>query len=111
MEYKPLERVRSFLNYIMQVYPLMIPYSRGFHETLDSWRQNCTADGFDKRLSKERGEDLDVKRPPGKQRKLVLFPTGVGEQDDPIEDHFDSSYQHSDPKFGLDDEDNLGEED
>jgi hypothetical protein len=110
VEHKPLERVRGFLNYAMQVYPLMIPYLRGFHGTLDSWRPNRTADGFDKRLNKERGEeDLDVKRPPRKRRKLVSFPTVVGEQDDPREDHFDSSY-HSDPKFGLDDEGDLGEE-
>jgi hypothetical protein len=110
VEYKPLKRVRGFLNYVMQVYPSMIPYLPGFHGTLDSWHPNRSADGFEKRLNKEREEDLDVKRPPRKRRKLVSFPTGVGEQDDPIEDHFDSSY-HSDSKFGLHNEGNLGEED
>jgi hypothetical protein len=51
-----------------------------------------------------------VKQPTRKRRKLVSFPTVVGEQDDPREDHFYSSY-HLDPKFGLDDEGDLGEED
>jgi hypothetical protein len=37
VEYKPLERVRGFLNYVMQVYPSMIPYLRGFHGTWKSW--------------------------------------------------------------------------
>jgi len=51
VEYKPLEKVRGFLNYVMQVYPSMIPYLRGFHGMLDSWRPNRIADGFDKRLN------------------------------------------------------------
>ena len=46
VEHKPLERIRGFLNYVMQVYPAMIPYLRGFHGTLDSWRSHWTADGF-----------------------------------------------------------------
>jgi hypothetical protein len=53
VEHKPLERVRGFLNYVMPVYPSMIPYLRGFHGALDSWRSNRTADGFDKPLNKE----------------------------------------------------------
>ena len=46
VEYKPLERVRGFLNYVMQVYPAIIPHLLGFHGTLDLWRPNRTADGF-----------------------------------------------------------------
>ena len=37
VEYKPLDKVRGFLNYVMQVYPLMIPYLRGFHGTYRRW--------------------------------------------------------------------------
>ena len=36
VEHKHLDRIRGFLNYVMQVYPAMIPYLRGFHGTLDS---------------------------------------------------------------------------
>jgi hypothetical protein len=66
VEYKPLEEVRGFLNYVMQVYPSIISYLRGFHGMLDLWRPNRTADGFDKQLNEEWKEDQDVKRPPRK---------------------------------------------
>jgi hypothetical protein len=94
VEYKPLERVRGFLNYVMQVYPAMIPYLRGC-----PWNVALVAsNGFNKQLNDNREEDQVVKQPT----------TGVVE-DDPAEGQFDSS-NYSDPKFGLDDDDDLGEE-
>jgi hypothetical protein len=111
VEYKPRERVRGFLNYVMQVYPSMIPYLRGFHGRLDSWRPNFTADSFDKQLNVEREEDQGVKRPPRKQRKL-LSPTSTGvveEEDDLIKSQFYLS-NYLDHKFGLQDDDDLDEE-
>ena len=108
VEYKPLEKVRGFLNYVMQVYPSMIPYLRGIHGTLHLWRTNRTADGFDKRLNEEREEDQDVKRPPRKRRGLVSPATSAVEED-LTEVQFDLS-NYSDPKFGLEDEEDSVEE-
>jgi hypothetical protein len=74
-------------------------------------RSNCTADGFDKQLNVEREEDQVVKRPPRKQRKL-LSPTSTGvveEEDDLIKSQFYLS-NYLDHKFGLQDDDDLDEE-
>jgi hypothetical protein len=86
----------------------MIPYLRGFHGTLDSWRPKRTADGFDKLLNEEREEDQDVKLPPRKRRRLVSPATGAVEED-PTEVQSDLS-NYSDPKLGLEDEEDSVEE-
>ena len=31
---------RGFLQYVRRTYPIMVPYMRGLHNTIDSWRSN-----------------------------------------------------------------------
>jgi hypothetical protein len=38
--HKKLESIRGFLVYIARTYPTMVPYLKGIHLTLDSWRAN-----------------------------------------------------------------------
>jgi hypothetical protein len=38
LPFKVLEQQREFLVYISRTYPLMVPYLKGIHLTLDSWR-------------------------------------------------------------------------
>jgi len=95
VEYKPLESIRGFLVYVAHAYPPMIPYLRGFHGTLDSWRPNRTKDGFDGRLNAELSV-LRVERLGPKRRKVI----GSREE----ADEYDPSSQLN-PKFGIDVED------
>jgi len=44
--FKQLERIRGFLVYTTRTYPAMIPYLKGIHLTLDSWRRNRDDDGW-----------------------------------------------------------------
>jgi hypothetical protein len=49
LNHKQLERRRGFLVYVVQVYPSIVPYLKGIHLTLDSWRSGKKEDGW-KRL-------------------------------------------------------------
>ena len=40
LDTKDLLRRRGFLQYVTRTYPAMVPYMRGFHNTIDSWRPN-----------------------------------------------------------------------
>ena len=73
----------------------MLPYLRGFHGTLNSWRPNRTKDGFDGRLNAELFE-LRVERSGPKSRK-VIGPTEEAAEYDPT--------RQLDPRFGIDVED------
>ena len=46
LDFKPLERKRGFLIYVTRTYPAMVPYLKGIHQTLDSWRTNRDSDGW-----------------------------------------------------------------
>ena len=111
VEHKTLERIRGFLNYVMQVYPAMIPYLRGFHGTLDSWRSNRTADGFDKRVNSELEPEGIAKQPKAKRRKTSHFSDQTDRDAESEEIGFDGAV-YTDPKFGLgnDDEDSEAED-
>ncbi len=41
-----LERHRGFLVYVSRTYPMMVPYLKGIHLTLDSWRPWRSPDGW-----------------------------------------------------------------
>jgi hypothetical protein len=45
LEFKPLERKRGFLIYVTRTFPSMVPYLKGIHQTLDTWRPNWREDG------------------------------------------------------------------
>jgi hypothetical protein len=38
LNHNELERSRGFLNYVCQTYPPMTPFLKGFHLTIDGWR-------------------------------------------------------------------------
>jgi hypothetical protein len=44
--HKPLESIHGFLVYVGRTYTTMVPYLKGIHLTLDSWRLNRGADGW-----------------------------------------------------------------
>jgi len=46
MDYKTLESYRGFLIYVAQTYTTLVPYLKGIHLTLDSWRPNQDDDGW-----------------------------------------------------------------
>ena len=62
---KTLLQRRGFLQYVTRTYPAMVPYMKGFHNTIDSWRANRDDDGWKlrpkkkRRLNRPRGKKLD----------------------------------------------------
>jgi hypothetical protein len=46
LDFKSLESKRGFLIYVTRTYPSMVPYLKGMHLTLDSWRPYRDADGW-----------------------------------------------------------------
>jgi hypothetical protein len=46
LTHKQLERRRGFLVYVAQAYPSLVPYLKGIHLTLDSWRSGRNEDGW-----------------------------------------------------------------
>jgi hypothetical protein len=47
--HKLLEQYRGFLVYVTRTYPIMVPYLKGLHLTLDSWRKGSAAKGWKSR--------------------------------------------------------------
>ena len=46
MNFKEMERRRGFLLYVTRTYPSMVPYLKGIHLTLDSWRPQRDMEGW-----------------------------------------------------------------
>jgi hypothetical protein len=46
IEFKTLESYRGFLVYVSRTYPMITPYLKGIHLSLDSWRVGRAADGW-----------------------------------------------------------------
>jgi hypothetical protein len=46
LDFKPLESKRGYLIYVTRTYPSTVPYLKGIHLTLDSWRANRDEDGW-----------------------------------------------------------------
>ena len=55
LEFKVLESWRGYLIYVSRTFPVMVPYLKGIHQTLDSWRPNRGADGW-----KLKQRDIDL---------------------------------------------------
>jgi hypothetical protein len=55
---KDLESRRAFLLYVTCTYPLMVPYMKGFHLTINRWRKGRDSEGW-KYLSKEVQEEME----------------------------------------------------
>ena len=46
LPFKKLESARGYLVYTTRTYPSMVPYLKGIHLTLDSWRSKRNSDGW-----------------------------------------------------------------
>jgi hypothetical protein len=46
MLHKTAESFRGFLVYVAHTYTAMVPYLKGIHLSLDSWRANRDEDGW-----------------------------------------------------------------
>jgi hypothetical protein len=57
LPFKQAERIRGFLIYVSRTYKAMVPYLKGLHLTLDSWRPNRDEEGWRLRTNEE-PEDL-----------------------------------------------------
>ena len=63
LDFKDLERERGFLVYLSRTYTSMVPYLKGIHLTLDSWRSGRDKDGWKimgntRRISEEEKENF-----------------------------------------------------
>jgi hypothetical protein len=69
LDFKALERKRGFLIYVTRTYPSMVPYLKGIHQTLDSWRPNRDKDGWKLTMKeiarlRRRGREEEQGEPP-----------------------------------------------
>jgi hypothetical protein len=46
LNHNQLERRKGFLVYVVQAYPSLVPYLKGIHLTLNSWRSGRNEDGW-----------------------------------------------------------------
>ena len=60
--HKDLESTRGFLVYVSRTYPGMVPYLKGIHLTLDTWRGNRGDDGWKLTLAEFRAKLEDDDR-------------------------------------------------
>ena len=51
-----LEKKRGFLIYVGLTYPMLVPYFKGIHLTLESWRDHRDEDGW--KLNKNQIQNL-----------------------------------------------------
>lgn len=57
IENKQLQSCRGFLVYVARTYPVLVPYLKGIHATIDSWRPGRDVDGWRyKRNRSKRGK-------------------------------------------------------
>ncbi len=59
LDYKKLLSDRGFLVHATQAYPSMKPYLKGFHLSLETWRGNCDAEGWEKRNNSPMDNELE----------------------------------------------------
>ena len=62
LNHKELQWTRGFLIYVSRTYPMMVPYLKGLHHTLDAWHGNRDEDGwrYSKRELKAIWDDLEL---------------------------------------------------
>ena len=67
-DHKQLERGRGFLVYLSRTYTSIVPYLKGIHLTLDSWREGRDLDGWKLKSNARRSNDEE-----DKEEKLAIF--------------------------------------
>ena len=75
LNHKALEKKRGFLVYVTRTYPCMVPYLKGIHLTLDSWRPNRGSDGWKLSDSEIKANNLYAKGELGDQEFEKVYDT------------------------------------
>ena len=60
LNHKRLEQGRGFLVYLSRTYRSIVPYLKGIHLTLDSWRNGRDAEGWKLSLNARRGSENEI---------------------------------------------------
>jgi len=60
LEHKSLEKSRGFLNHVGITYPHILPYLKGHHTTIDSWREGRDEEGWKLTQGSQEQSWLDV---------------------------------------------------
>jgi hypothetical protein len=71
LPHKTSESYRGFLVYVSRTYPAMIPYLKGIHLSLDSWRPNRDEDGWRNTSTFEPKCDVEEREKPPRFVKMV----------------------------------------
>jgi hypothetical protein len=79
LEFKELEKKRGFLIYVTRTYPSMVPYLKGIHQTLDSWRPHRDKDGWKQtmkeiRRKRKREREEEQGEPPTHVKAATRLP-------------------------------------
>jgi hypothetical protein len=69
---KPLESMRGFFIHLMRTYPIITPYLKGMHLTLDGWREHRDSDMW--KIPPSEWEDFDIPEPTDDQAPMDLLP-------------------------------------
>ena len=59
LEHKQMEQGRGFLVYLSRTYTSIVPYLKGIHLTLDSWRKGRDREGWKMKSNGRRNVDMD----------------------------------------------------
>jgi hypothetical protein len=59
LDNKVLQSIRGFLVYVARTYQMMVPYLKGIHNTIDSWRPGRNEDGWKYSTRGKWVDDLD----------------------------------------------------
>jgi hypothetical protein len=80
MNRKELERTRGFLNYVYQTYPPLTPFLKGFHLTIDGWREGRDEYGWgmsDRLIKDELLEEQDDPAAPKEVTPVPRFRSDI----------------------------------
>jgi hypothetical protein len=66
LDLKSLESKQGFLIYVTRTYPSSVPYLKGMHLMLDSWRPNRDTEGWKLPLRDQRCYGHERKGPPNR---------------------------------------------
>jgi hypothetical protein len=86
LNHKQLERSRGFLVYLAQSYPSLVPYLKGIHLTLDSWRLGRNDDGWkrsqaDMEQLRRHGDPEEAMKVVSEEAPALVIPVPRLEQD------------------------------
>jgi hypothetical protein len=70
LNHKELEKKRGFLIYVTRTYPAMVPYLKGIHQTLETWRPNRDEAGWKRKELREK-DPLEAEAHAGGPPKFV----------------------------------------